>query len=127
MSIDPVDLQSIAPLEAVRHFNEAFNRHDVDAVMAAMTADCVFENTNPAPDGKRYHGQAEVRAFWEAFFQSSPDAVFEAEEVFAAGDRCVVRWIYRKTRNGQPWHLRGVDLFRVRDGKVAEKLAYMKG
>ena len=45
-----------------------------------MTVDCVFENTNPAPDGKRYHGQAEVRAFWETFFQNSPDAVFEAEE-----------------------------------------------
>ena len=127
MSSDPVDLQSIATLEAVRRFNEAFNRHDVDAVMAAMTSDCVFENTNPAPDGKRYHGQAEVRAFWEAFFQSSPDALFEAEEMFAAGDRCVVRWIYQKLRNGQPWHLRGVDIFRVRDGKVAEKLAYVKG
>jgi ketosteroid isomerase-like protein len=127
MSVDPVDLQSIAPLEAVRRFNEAFNRHDVDAVMAAMTVDCVFENTNPAPDGKRYHGQAEVRAFWEALFQSSPDALFEAEEIFAAGDRCVVRWVYRKTKNGQPWHLRGVDLFRVRDGKVAEKLTYVKG
>ncbi len=127
MNIDPTDAQSIATLESVRRFNEAFNRHDVDAVMAAMTDDCVFENTNPAPDGKRYQGQAEVRAFWERFFQNSPDALFEAEEMFAAGDRCVVRWIYRKTRDGQPWHLRGVDVFRVRDGKVAEKLAYVKG
>jgi ketosteroid isomerase-like protein len=125
MSVEPVNAHST--LEVVRLFNEAFNRHDVDGVMAGMTDDCVFENTNPAPDGKRYHGHAEVRAFWEAFFQSSPDAVFEAEDVFAAGDRCVVRWVYRKTKNGQPWHLRGVDLFRVRDGKVAEKLAYVKG
>ena len=125
MSVDSTNAQST--LGVVRRFNEAFNRHDVDGVMAAMTEDCVFENTAPAPDGKRYHGQTEVRAFWEAFFQSSPDALFEAEEMFAAGDRCVVRWVYRKTRNGQPWHLRGVDLFRVRDGKVAEKLAYVKG
>ena len=125
MTVEPVNAHST--LEVVRLFNEAFNRHDVDAVMAGMTDDCVFENTNPAPDGKRYHGHAEVRVFWEAFFQSSPDAVFEAEDVFAAGDRCVVRWVYRKTKNGQPWHLRGVDLFRVRDGKVAEKLAYVKG
>ena len=125
MSVDSTNEQST--LDVVRRFNEAFNRHDVDGVMAAMTEDCVFENTNPAPDGKRYQGQTEVRAFWEAFFQSSPDAVFEAEDVFAAGDRCVVRWVYRKTKNGQPWHLRGVDLFRVRDGKVAEKLAYVKG
>jgi ketosteroid isomerase-like protein len=127
MNIDPTDSQSIATLESVRCFNEAFNRHDVDGVMAAMTEDCVFENTNPAPDGKRYNGQAEVRAFWERFFQNSPDSLFEAEEMFAAQDRCVVRWIYRKTTDGQPWHLRGVDAFRVRDGKVAEKLAYVKG
>jgi ketosteroid isomerase-like protein len=38
-----------------------------------------------------------------------------------------VLWVYRKMRNGQPWHLRGVDVFTVRDGKVAAKLAYVKG
>jgi ketosteroid isomerase-like protein len=114
-------------LEAVQRFNAAVNRHDVDAVMAAMTEECVFENTNPPPDGTRYARQAAVRAFWEWFFARAPDAVFEAEEVVALGDRCVVRWIYRKTRDGQPWHLRGVDVFRVREGKVAEKLAYVKG
>jgi hypothetical protein len=47
--------------------------------------------------------------------------------MFAAGDRCVVRWIYRKIRDGKPWHLRGVDLFRVQNGRVTEKLAYTKG
>lgn len=44
-----------------------------------------------------------------------------------SGDRAVVRWVYLKTRNGQPWHVRGVDVFTVRDGKVAAKLAYVKG
>ena len=118
---------SAATLEAVERFNNAFNRHDVDAVMAAMTDDCVFENTYPPPDGTRYEGQVAVRAFWEHFFRSSPSAVFEAEEMFASGDRCVVRWVYRKMKDGRPWHLRGVDVFRVREGKVAEKLAYVKG
>lgn len=123
--MDSMNAQST--LDAVKRFNDAFNRHDVDAIMAAMTDDCVFENTNPGPDGKRYQGASGVRACWESLFQNSPDALFETEEIFAAGNRCVVRWIYRKTRNGQPWHLRGVDVFRVRDGKVAEKLAYVKG
>lgn len=127
MKIESASEESAATLESVRRFNEAFNRHDVTAVMEAMTEDCVFENTNPAPEGRRYQGQAEVRAFWERFFHNAPDALFEAEEMFAAKDRCVVRWVYRKTRDGQPWHLRGVDVFRVRDGKVAEKLAYVKG
>ena len=116
-----------ATLATVEKFNEAFNRHDVDAVMNAMTEDCIFENTAPSPDGTRIVGAEAVRAYWTKFFTNNPDAFFEAEEVFADGDRCVVRWIYRKTKDGKPWHLRGVDIFKVRNGKVAEKLAYVKG
>ena len=112
---------------AVEKFNAAFNRHDVDAVMDAMTEDCVFENTSPTPDGTRIDGAAAVRAYWQKFFAGNPDALFETEEIFATGDRCVVRWTYRKTKDGKPWHLRGVDIFKVKDGKVSEKLAYVKG
>ncbi len=114
-------------LSTVDKFNAAFNQHDVQAVMNLMTEDCIFENTSPQPDGTRLVGAAAVRAYWEKFFTNNPDALFESEDVFAAGDRCVVRWIYRKTKDGKPWHLRGVDVFKVRDGKVAEKLAYVKG
>ncbi len=114
-------------MAAVENFNAAINRHEINAVMNAMTDDCVFENTNPQPDGSRFVGAKAVRAFWEKFFASNPDAVFETEEIFATGDRCVVRWIYRKTKEGKPWHLRGVDVFKIRNGKVAEKLAYVKG
>lgn len=110
-------------LSTIDRFNEAFNRHDIDAVMALMTGDVVFENTSPSPDGARYAGQAAVRAFWGEFFAGSPNAHFEAEEVIGLGDRAVVRWRY----NWGAGHIRGVDIFRVRDGKVAEKLAYVKG
>jgi ketosteroid isomerase-like protein len=112
-----------ATLATIERFNAAFNRHDVDAVMALMTDDVVFENTSPAPDGERHEGQAAVRAFWEHFFATSPNARFEVEDIFAAGDRCTVRWRY----DWDGGHIRGVDLFRVRDGKVAEKLSYVKG
>lgn len=114
-------------LLVVERFNEAVNRHDVDAMMAAMTEDCLFESTDP-PEGQRYEGQAAVRAAWESFFRASPDAHFEAEEIIAAGDRCTVRWLYRWTdADGKPGHIRGVDVLRVREGKVAEKCAYVKG
>lgn len=117
-----------ATLAAIERFNAAFNRHDVDAVMAAMTEDCVFESTCPPPDGVRHVGQAAVRAVWQELFRGSPDVRFTAEETFAMDDRCVVRWLMRYTgEDGSPRRLRGVDVFRVRDGKVAEKLAYVKG
>jgi ketosteroid isomerase-like protein len=95
--------------------------------MAAMTEDCVFDSTRPAPDGERIVGHRAVRAFWQAFFQRSPQARFETEEIVVLHDRCVVRWVYHWVRDGRPGHVRGIDLFRVRDGRVAEKLSYVKG
>jgi len=123
-----VSVSETSTIETIERFNEAFNRHDVDAVMALMTDDVLFENTSPAPDGERYVGQAAVRGFWERLFAGAPNAVFECEELFAAGDRAVVRWLYRWAPDGErPGHVRGVDIFRVRDGKVSEKLSYVKG
>jgi ketosteroid isomerase-like protein len=120
------DEQTQATMDAVDRFNAAFNAHDVEAVMATMTDDCVFESTSP-PDGGRAEGQAAVRDVWTEFFASTPTAHFATEDQFASGDRCVVRWYYTWDEAGETRHLRGVDLLRVRDGKVAEKLAYVKG
>ena len=82
-----------ATAEAVDRFNEAFNRHDVDGVMAAMTDDCVFENTSP-PERPALRGGSCVRAAWEEFFAASPTAHFDAEDVIVTGDRCIVQWLY---------------------------------
>jgi ketosteroid isomerase-like protein len=111
----------------INRFNQTFNRHDADALTSLLTDDTVFEDTSPAPDGRRIEGKAAVAAFWREWFARNPNARFEAEEIIVSGDRAVVRWVYRKERNGQSWHLRGVDVFTVRDGKVAAKLAYVKG
>ena len=121
------DSLTAATVATVNKFNEAFNRHDVDAVMGLMTDDCVFENTRPSPDGTRYEGAAAVRACWEDLFKRSPQASFTTEEVIGAGERCVVRWVYHWVKEGMPGHVRGVDVFRVREGKVAEKFSYVKG
>jgi ketosteroid isomerase-like protein len=122
-----VQHQEQATRTTIDRFNEAFNRHDIDALAALLTENTIFEDTSPAPDGRRIEGKAAVVEFWRAWFERNPDARFEAEEVIVSGSRAVVPWVYRKMRNGQPWHLRGVDLFTVRDGKVAAKLAYVKG
>jgi ketosteroid isomerase-like protein len=107
-------------------FNTAFDAHDVEAVMATMTEDCVFEDTAP-PDGTEHRGQAAVRAAWRAFFDASPDARFETEDAVVTGDRAVVRWTYHWGDGTDSGHVRGVDLFVVRDGKIAEKRSYVKG
>jgi ketosteroid isomerase-like protein len=115
-------------IQLVLQFNTASNSGDVDAMMRLMTQDCVFENTDPPPDGTRYVGQAAVRAFWEAFFLASREPTIHVEEIFALGERCVMRWNYRWIdAQGKPGHVRGVDIYTVRDGQIAEKLSYVKG
>jgi ketosteroid isomerase-like protein len=116
-----------ATRRAIQNFNDAFNRQDADRLAEFLTDDTVFEDTSPAPDGRRVEGKAAVVEFWRGWFVRNAGARFETEEMIVSGDRAVVRWVYRKERNGQPWHLRGVDIFTVRDGKVAAKLAYVKG
>ena len=111
----------------VERFNEAFNRHDADALAQWLSDDTVFEDTSPAPDGRRIEGKPAVVAHWRDWFARNIDARFDAEDTIVAGDRVVVLWVYRKQRGGQPWHIRGVDVFTVRDGKVTAKLAYVKG
>jgi ketosteroid isomerase-like protein len=112
---------------AVDRFNDAFNRHDADALAVCLTNDTVFEDTSPAPDGRRVEGKAAVVEFWREWFSRNADAHFDTEEIIVSGNRATVLWVYHKVRNGQPWHLRGVDVFAVRDGKIAAKLAYVKG
>lgn len=116
-----------ATRKTLSSFNEAFNRHDAAALSALLTEDTVFEDTSPAPDGRRIEGKNAVVEFWRGWFVRNSDARFDTEEVIVSGNRAVVRWVYRKMRDGQPWHLRGVDIFTVRDGRVAAKLAYVKG
>jgi ketosteroid isomerase-like protein len=126
--LEQTETESSPTLAAIERFNEAFNRRDVTAVMALMTEDCLFEGTNPAPDGQAYRGQAAVGAYWVELFNSTRYSHFDAEEIFVSGDRGVVRWIYNWIdKAGLPGHVRGIDLLRVRDGKVAEKLSYVKG
>jgi ketosteroid isomerase-like protein len=109
-------------LAAADRLGAAFDAGDVDAIMAAMTDDCVFESTAP-PDGERHAGAEAVRAAWKALFGAGGERRFTTEGRFSAGDRVVVQWRY----DWPDGHVRGVDLLRVHAGLVAEKLAYVKG
>jgi ketosteroid isomerase-like protein len=110
------------PLEVVTAFGDAWARHDLDEALAMITDDCVFDATGPAPDGGRHVGRAAIRKAWQGIFDD-PSSRFDAEDTFAAGDRVVQLWRYSWSEG----HVRGVDVFRVRDGRVAEKFSYVKG
>ena len=115
-------------IRLVLEFNEAFNRHDVAGMMKLMSDDCIFENTDPAPDGTVYLGKEAVTRFWEDFFRESPQAHIDIEDIFSLGLRCVMRWRYDWVDEaGIKGHVRGVDIFKLKNGSISEKLSYVKG
>jgi hypothetical protein len=119
--------ESDPSLALIERFNAAFNQQDIEAVMALMTEDCIFDNTYPAPDGTRAVGQAAVRDAFVEFFNSSPNAWFETERTLVGAEHVVVHWCYRWRNADGDGHVRGIDVFTLRDDKIVEKLAYVKG
>jgi limonene-1,2-epoxide hydrolase len=127
--MSPIRMSKVeSAIRVVLAFNEAFNRHDVTGMMQLMTDDCIFENTAPAPDGTLYKGKEAVTRFWQEFFRESSQAHIEIEEIFGLDKRCVMRWRYDWVdESGKKGHVRGVDVFKVKDGSICEKLSYVKG
>jgi ketosteroid isomerase-like protein len=113
------------PLAAVVRFNEAFGRHDLATLAELVTDDVTFVDTTP-PDGTAHHGRAAALGAFGSFFEASPTARFETLGGFVADRRVVIRWRYRWGDDAGD-HVDGVDLFTVTDGKIAEKLAFVKG
>lgn len=118
----PIDLDFLA------RFNDAWNRHDVGTIMAMMTDDCVFETVaGREATGKRYVGRDAVRAGVENVFRLIPDVQFIDGRTWGCGDRACSEWLMTGTDlNGKRIEARGVDLYELRDGKVARKDSYLK-
>ena len=86
-----------ATLAVVQRFIDSVGRHDVDAILADMTYDAVYENFGQDVDSGRHEGQAAVRAAFEAVFAAYPDCRSETDDLFAPGDRCCYCWTMRWT------------------------------
>src|SRR5215213_5094216 len=112
----------------VMAFTDATNRHDVDAMLGLVSDDVVFEGTTP-PDGVRIEGdKVALRSLWEEIFRDSPNALVETEEIIVCADRCIalLRYVF-DAEHPEHGHVRAVDVMRVADGKITEKLSYVKG
>ena len=119
------DRDKVSLLQA---FAEAWNRHDVDALMSMMTGDCVFEASGgKAVNGERHEGQREVRAAYAAVFEQYPDAHWGDARHFVTDDRGVSEWTFTGTRrDGKRVEVTGCDLFTFRNGVIAIKNSFRK-
>lgn len=109
-------------------FAEAWNRHDVDALMSMMSSDCVFEASGGnAVNGERHEGQGAVRAAYAGVFEQYPDAHWGNARHFVTDDRGVSEWTFTGTlKDGKRVEVAGCDVFTFRNGEIAIKNSFRK-
>ncbi len=118
------DAESVQTEAILQRFNQVFLNHNPAALPELVADDCVIENTQPAPDGSRHEGKAACVALWTQI-ATTPGAHFEPENIIARGDRGEIRWrlVWGPDRTSS---VRGVNLMRVRDGRIVEAQGYVK-
>ena len=107
---------------------DAFNRHDIDAVMTHFAEDCVFTTVGGSEVfGTRIEGRDAITQAFVAVWTAMPDAEWADHRHFVCGDRAVSEWTFRGTdAEGRRTEAQGVDLFTIRDGKIVMKQAFRK-
>jgi len=115
-------------LALLEQMTAAFNRHDLDAIMALFTDDCVFESPRGAePWGTRFVGRAQVREGLAARFSGIPDVHYGDDSHFVAGERGASEWtLTGTTTEGERLEVRGCDLWMFEGDRIARKDSYWK-
>jgi ketosteroid isomerase-like protein len=124
-AMTPAEAVTVATLEAVL---AAFNRHDIEAIMAFFTEDATIEMPRGAdPWGSRCAGKAAVREGLAARFSGIPDVRYSDDRHWVCGDRGVSEWLLTgATTTGERIAVRGCDLWEFHEGRIRRKDSYWK-
>ena len=114
--------------DLLKRFLEAFNRHDLDGIMAFFAEDCVlYMPRGERPRGDRYVGKAEVRAGLAKRFEGIPDVHYGDDEHWVGENFGVSEWTVTGTmKTGQRVEVRGLDFLEFEAGKVIRKDSFWK-
>ncbi len=130
MSVDErqaseADEVTVELLEAI---GDAFNRHDVDAIIDFFTEDGVFDNAFcPDIHGTRYVGKETLRKFFSELMATHPDIQWHPIDNRVSGDKGYAEWRRQctlPTGEKQDWY--GLDIFTFQGGRIARKDTYFK-
>lgn len=115
-------------VKLLKEFLDAFNRHDLDAIMEFFADDCVFYMPRGSgPRGNQFIGKSEVRAGLAKRFEGIPDVHYGEDRHWACGDFGVSEWTITGTMvSGKRIEVRGVDLLEFVGGKITRKDSFWK-
>jgi ketosteroid isomerase-like protein len=116
--------------ETLKQILDAFNRHDLDAIMEYFADDCTFDlPRGPEPYGQRFVGKSQVREGLATRFKGIPDVHYgeDAHWISADGTNGLSEWtLTGTTTQGVKVRVRGCDIWKFRNGKVIRKNSFWK-
>lgn len=117
-------------VDTLKQVLDAFNRHDLDAIMGYFSEDCSFDFPGgPQPWGQRFIGKAQVREGLAGRFKGIPDVHYGDDRHWISADSTqgVSEWtLMGTTTSGIKLNVRGCDLWEFRNGKIIRKDSYWK-
>jgi ketosteroid isomerase-like protein len=115
-------------LEYLDEIHDAFNRHDVEAVVGYFAEDGVFRLARGDDGfGRKPTGKAEIRDFLNDRFRAIGDMHWEASATWFSGNRATSEWLVTATLpNGDKLELSGCDLYEFRGRQIIKKDTYWK-
>lgn len=114
--------------ETLKRLLDAFNRHDVDAIMEHFADDATLDMPRgPHPWGQRFVGHAQVREGLAGRFKGLPDVRYGDARDFVSGNMAFSERTLTGTKpSGERIETRETDHWEFRDGKVVRKDSYWK-
>ena len=107
--------------ELIERYDQAWNDHDVDAIVSMHTSDMVFENHTA---GERAVGDA-VGPHIAEIFRNWPDLQFRGRRLYVREGLVVSEWTASATTGeGRKLEWDGIDVFPIEDGKIKRKDVY---
>ncbi len=110
--------------EVLDQYNDAFRQHEPRLLDDLIADDCVIEDTGPAPEGARREGGPACLARWSELAENRA-LEFTPEPAEILGELAVQPWLLQWGEGAED-RVRGVNLIRVRDGRIVEARGYVK-
>jgi len=120
--------QPVVLAETLKAILDAFNAHDLDAIMQFFADDCSLDMPRGQdPWGQRFVGKAAVGEGLATRFKGLPDVHYSDDRHWTSGNMAFSEWLLTGTTpEGVAIRVRGCDHYEFRDGKVVRKDAYWK-
>ena len=106
--------------ELIERYNDAWNRQDVDAIVAMHAPDFVFHNWTA---NERVEGAA-ARDHIARIFANTPSLRFSGRRLYARDGLVVNEWTATADRDGTTVEWDGVDIFPIENGLIKRKDVY---